>query len=145
MSAYVVSHNHINYLVRAMNEYAHTGYIKTYYYNNEPVHFLSDLNRVGRVLAQANVNGVQHRYPDDLPYELPGPIPTPIADRYQYNAMQPLPITGAAVLKALAGYVYQASELPDWEESEAYAICRHIREEAIRNLPGYEDADWDID
>jgi hypothetical protein len=41
-------------------------------------------------------------------------------------------------------YAYQACETSDWHETEAYAIMQYLKQRAIRNLPGYDDAKGDI-
>ena len=37
-----------------------------------------------------------------------------------------------------------SAETDNWKETEAYAIYDALKETAIRNLPGYEDARWEI-
>lgn len=54
-------------------------------------------------------------------------------------------LTPVQTLKAISRFEYQACEPPEWEFSEAHAFCRALESEAIRNLPGYDDADGLID
>ena len=49
-----------------------------------------------------------------------------------------------AVLKAADGYAYQACESAEWRGSLASALLGMVRTEAIRALPGYDDAPWTI-
>ena len=49
------------------------------------------------------------------------------------------------VLKACNCLEYQSCEHPGWEDSQARANLEVIRAYAVRQLPGYEDADWTLD
>ncbi|MER5754385.1 hypothetical protein [Streptomyces sp. NPDC002088] len=87
---------------------------------------------VGAMLLAENRRSVDHRYAEEeweQPYlfqSLPG-VPNPVA-----------------VLKALDGFEYQACEHPEWETSEAFNFCDSLRRTAIKKLPGYEDAPWEV-
>jgi hypothetical protein len=103
--------------------------------------------KVAQMLLDANVASVSHRYPDDKPDELPGPIDAyyvrPVGwQAAESNAPSLAPV---AVLKALDGYEYQACERDDWPDSEARAFCDALRGAVIHHLPGYDDAAWEID
>lgn len=89
-------------------------------------------NTVGQMLTDANVAAVNHRYQVDellgYTYRLPRVLHPP-----------------AAILKAIAGYEYQTSELDGWPETEAAQFCEALRKAVARRVPGYEEADtWAI-
>jgi hypothetical protein len=46
------------------------------------------------------------------------------------------------VLKMCDCLEYQSCEMEDWEQSPARRLIETIRWAAIRDLPGYEEADW---
>lgn len=48
------------------------------------------------------------------------------------------------VFKAIACLDYQSCETDEWENSLAYKYLRAIEKAAIRELPGYEAAKWEI-
>ena len=50
-----------------------------------------------------------------------------------------------AVLKAISCYEYQSCEHPGWHTSEARQFCSVLRDHMISMLPGYDDAQWEID
>jgi hypothetical protein len=101
-------------------------------------------SEVGQMLWSENVASVRHRYPDCGDGELPGPI----GCNYVYGDHERLPYRACpepvAVLKACDGYEYQACEHPGWEGSEAHAYIEALRTRAIRALPGYEEAAWEV-
>ena len=54
-------------------------------------------------------------------------------------------IEAVQVLKAIQCYRYQSCEHPGWENSDARRWIDRLESDAIANLPGYDDADWEID
>ena len=48
------------------------------------------------------------------------------------------------ILKLCANLDYQSCETPDWKTTKARALLEQIKDEAIRQLPGYEDAPWGL-
>lgn len=102
--------------------------------------------RVARLLMVANVASVSHRYPNDSPDSLPGRL-----DHYWTDPDVSFDIAGARTFSAvhglaiLAGYEYQACELPGFEGSEAGRFVDALRHALIRVLPGYADGPWTID
>ena len=156
MSAYIVNKRHIDALVTAALSLPRPGSQmrwldpgepeETDYQRGEPwgetavatyrtrVRYMTAENatHVGRLLLLENMRSVSHRY--DEPLELPA---------YDYTAYRPS-LTPVQVLKALDGFEYQACEHPGWKNSEAYAFCEALRGEAIRQLPGYDEAAWEI-
>ena len=161
MSAYVVSDNHLAYLVHAGLAYGRRSPVRWQAPDTEEPPGLADheagspwgptsletMQRKQRTLTKdtadttmlmlyaANVVSVNYRYDQAEPYEH---IPRyRHSDRHNLNAV--------AVLKALNGYEYQACESPDWERSEAHAFCQALKGAAIHALPGYDEAAWSID
>lgn len=155
MSAFVVSKQHIDALVRAgIRPRDHL-----FWYHPRPSreapaaewgkarHALGadTADEIGAMLWAENVKSVRHRYPNNDGNSMPGPISfTPgEADAYHLpsNARTFEPV---AILKAISGYEYQTCEHPGWEDSQAHAFCEVLRDTMIRCLPGYEEATWEI-
>lgn len=88
------------------------------------------------MLYAANVASVNFRYAGkaDEPDSFP---------RYRHSDRHDL--NPVKVLKALACYEYQSCEHPDWPHSEAFDFCASLRKAAINALPGYDEANWSID
>ena len=90
------------------------------------------------MLYRANVEAVEARYPgaDDMVW-------------YRFNegsfTMADVPsLSAVEVLKACDCFEYQACEWPEWEGSGADRLLWAIRKAAIHNLPGYDDAAWEV-
>lgn len=104
---------------------------------------------VGQMLTDECVRSVSHRYPDTN--DLPGTFVLTDAgefgdwfEPYRYPPMQPgnRP-TAVEVLKLISCYEYQSCEHPGWNSSEAKRFCDALRDWAINDLPGYDEADWE--
>jgi hypothetical protein len=125
MSAFIVSKKHIDTLISSM------GADKAIYWNDERISFHADKNRIGQELVNQNYRSVNERYQEnDAP-----PV-------YKFQMQYPLP--GIAIVKACDCYDYQASETEDYKETLACRIIDAIRYAAIRRIPGYDDAAWEI-
>jgi hypothetical protein len=145
MSAFVVSHAHIDALLtfadmkRLTNELA--------YHVNRGKEKLS-LSDIGRILLAENERSVCHRYPDCVPGNAPGVIGQECINYrfkpYQKLHRMPFPAMLATVIKACHCFDYQACETDDYESSIAHKIIRAIEARAIRALPHYENAPWGI-
>lgn len=48
------------------------------------------------------------------------------------------------IIKACHCYAYQACEHRGWPESHARTIVERIEEHAVRHLPGYDAAPWEL-
>lgn len=89
---------------------------------------------VGAMLLAENRRSVDWRYAEsdiEEPYlfrEVDRPAPDPVG-----------------VLKALSCLEYQSCEHPGWRSSEARRFCDALRDFAIGQLPGYDEAAWAID
>ena len=155
MSAFVVDKRHIDALLTAALELsgpeARMRYLApgepedTDYERGEPwgrtavanararVRYLTheNLTQVGRMLLFENMRSVGHRY--DESFGLP---------EYEYECGKIL--TPVQVLKALRCFEYQSCEHPGWHGSEGKAFCDALRDVAIRELPGYDEAEWEV-
>lgn len=60
---------------------------------------------------------------------------------YERRGLVPEPVQ---VLKALACFEYQSCEHPEWRRSEAHAFVQALEARVIRCLPGYDEAAWEI-
>lgn len=87
---------------------------------------------VGAMLLAENRASVNHRY-DEAEWEEP----------YQFHRL-PGTADPVIVLSALSCYEYQSCEHPEWQDSEARRFCDSLRASAIRELPGYDSAPWEI-
>ena len=153
MSAYMVSRSHILALVNAGASVDHGGHYSgmSWRWNgcrNELRYSEDDrAAEVAQMLWDENIASINARYPDtiDHPEKMPGTVGENYtiarADfRRPYMHRDPVEI-----LKACDCYEYQSCEHAGWQESEAYAFIQALRRKMIRQLPGYEDATWDID
>lgn len=119
MSAFIVSHDHIDALVT----YAVTKGLT----RRTPT-------EAGQVLLAENAKSVAHRYNEGVSNE-----PT----LYRHRTFtKPLP--AIAILKAVDCLAYQSCEHDGWESSDAKALLDTIRDTAIRAVPGYAEAQWEI-
>lgn len=112
---------------------------------------IANAQNVARLLARENIRSVAHRYPDDGDGHRPGPclkdaeIEEAAAIYAAHFIANPQRLTPVQVLSLCAGYGYQACECDDWRTSDAELQIEWIQNEAIRSLPGYEDAEWSFD
>lgn len=103
---------------------------------------LNDAADMLAALAFECYKSVRYRYPDG---DLPGPCAfpdTPVVCSDNLHTYRPL--TPIEVIVACKCYEYQSCEHPEWGQSEAAQLIQHIKEAALRRLPGYEDAPWEI-
>lgn len=100
-------------------------------------------NETGRMLLMENVRSVAHRY-DETIEEAHPEILTAVFPASRVMGAKVMHYTPVQVLKLISCYEYQSCEHPDWESSEAYAFCQALRAMMISRLPGYDDAPWGI-
>lgn len=148
MSAFVVSKEHIDYLVHAarMDGYYPGCSAVDYAYGTEDqLNPRTNADAIGRALWAENVRSVMHRYPDATPDRVPGHCDMDHESVTMYRC-SPLtaPIVPVAVLKALDCYEYQSCEHDGWVTSHAKEFCDDLRGRMISELPGYDDAPWEI-
>ncbi len=139
MSAFLVHPGHIDYLVSAaIAANIPYGGVR---YGGDRVE-LGNADDAGRMLWRENLASVAYRYGDDRD-SLPGPVPFPDVETYTFRQFRTL--SPVQAFMATACYEYQSCEHPGWEASDALAFCSQLRRDIIAILPGYEDADWEID
>lgn len=121
MSAWIVSKNHIDYLVTAMAQY---GTLDT------------NAHYAGQKLWKENVKSVAYRYPNDAPAERPGPVLKHGVQPSTYkHTPYKEPIEPIAVLKQIACYEYQSCEHDGWKTSWAYLVMRDLEARVLSSLP----------
>jgi hypothetical protein len=97
---------------------------------------------LGAGLLGENIASVSHRYSDCARNDLPGPMPMPIPDQYEFTDFGAC-LTIAETCSAIDCYCYQSCEHPAWPESCAHSFCERLRELLTGQLPGYGDAPWE--
>jgi hypothetical protein len=144
MSAFIVSHDHIDALLSFAAEHLH-GSPASYYVPQAECNVpggkrvdvtYENATEVGRVLLIENERSVCHRYSDAATG----------ADAAAYR-FKPWPraLTPVSILKGCDCFDYQACETPDYRTSLAFRIVDAIRKRAIHRLPGYGDAQgWEF-
>jgi hypothetical protein len=153
MSAFIVGHDHIDALLTF-------GYLhKVSYYVpqsicNKPGGTRVDIttmtaSEIGAILLTENERSVRYRYSDiKSPGDLPGTIGENAANYRFRNFGDILRLPAATkcawILNACRCFEYQACETPDYRESLAHRIIQAIQAEAIRSLPGIDNAPWEI-
>ncbi len=107
--------------------------------------------RIAKGLVRENIRSVAHRYPNDASGSRPGPslldeeIEEAAAlyaahfmdDSYYVRSLQPIQI-----IVLSQGVDYQSCETDDWRDTLAWRQLDWIKNEAIRQLPGYDSARW---
>ena len=128
MSAFILDQDHINAMLQAAAP-RWPGDSANYRWNGEAYYFGANRQQVGQVLLNENYRSVNYRYGESE--QPPTFVSRPVRSQ-----------TPVQLIKLCDCYNYQTCETPDWEQTEAYAICHALRERAIDKLPGYEDAAW---
>ena len=144
MSAFIVSHDHIDALLSFASKRDSYGSV-SYYVKKTGAHVsITEQNatEIGRILLTENERSIYARYPDCKPGDdkKPGTIGE---DAAGYNFKRwPLssPLLSVSILKACSCFDYQACETDDYDDSLAATVIDAIRNRAISRLPGYEDA-----
>jgi hypothetical protein len=130
MSAFIVSEEHIQSIVRGISQQDHFSY---YHKGRISVNTDLELNRIGQLLVNQNFKSVNVRYnsnqkPEQFMIKHFGK---------KRSAIQ--------LIKACDCLEYQSCETDDYYQSEAYRIIDTARRRFIRTIPEYEDADWEIE
>jgi hypothetical protein len=100
---------------------------------------------VAELLARENVKSVDYRYPRDIDEQVNEVfVKECIAAAKILNKKRPNVYTAVQVIKLCNSLDYQSCEHPGWEASNAKETLDAIVAIAIRNLPGYEAAEWSI-
>jgi hypothetical protein len=157
MSAFEVSDTHIDVMISAALEGNRHGPLSWYHDPGDdipatqpgealPGHedYLAQLKRTrrevtsenaetwGATLLAENRRSVNHRYSEDE-FEAPYTF-----TRYTGR------VNPVAIIKAIHCYTYQSCEHPGWEASEAHDFCDALMSHMTHQLPGYEDAPWEV-
>lgn len=152
MSAFIVSHDHIDALLTFAKLHRVSYYVPQSICN-KPGGTRVDINgetatEIGAILLSENERSVRHRYPDIVAHDLPGTIGEDAAG-YRFREFaevyrMPAAQKCAWVLNGCRCFDYQSCETDDYERSLAHRIIRAIEAAAIRALPHIEDAPWEI-
>lgn len=124
MSAYLVSKETIDAIVTF---WKFGGYER---------HTDKEATQTGQMLWEENARSVNARYREN--------DPTP---HYQYkeklvhNGKRLAPVD---IIKLVECWQYQTCETDNYRETPAWRLSEHILSEAIRQLPGYEEAPWGL-
>lgn len=131
MSAFVVSPTHIDALLTFAQRPQYEA-PACYYKGSVKVTFYDNLNAIGQILLDENVRSVNFRYTEqtDSPAYLYHP--------YRGN------LPPVQIIKACDCLNYQSCETDDWKDTEAHLILDTIRERAINELPGMDEAEWEL-
>ena len=140
MSAYIVDHDSINYLVQSGLDIALRDLSPNFsFYNirDSERHELHSGNadEIGSMLLEENVLSVSYRYPGDSLEDLPGfegLAYNHMFHGYNFDAINILAVTDC--------YEYQSCEHPGWHTSTAKAYIDALRQRTWRQLPGYANA-----
>ncbi|MGD9737320.1 MAG: hypothetical protein AB7V58_17185 [Solirubrobacterales bacterium] len=97
----------------------------------------------GRELLEQCIASVAHRFPD-CGDQLPGPIPTPRPEQYEWTDLGKL-MTAVEACKAIACLEYQSCEHPGWATSGSRAFCSELRAALVTRFDGYGSAPWQWD
>lgn len=148
MSAFLVSHKHINTMVSFAERASRRGMFQFVCNDGEQLDFQTPegCQAAAVMLLKQNMRSIEARYPDTIghPDRMPGTVADagkPITFRRQLIPDYP------AILKACDCYDYQACETDDYYTTDAYrltmALFRHAAREALN--PQWEAAPWGID
>lgn len=135
MSAFIVSKRHIDFLVTAGLELPQSWTLSWMApHEPRPTDYARGAPWGSTAIETATT------YDRELTDQTANEIGTMLLNEYRKINNQLDPVI---VLKAIACYEYQSCEHSEWKTSEAFTFCRSL--EAIRALPGYEEAPWGID
>lgn len=119
MSAFICNHSHITALAVHAARHRIGGH--------------TDPRAIGEILHAENVRSVNDRY---------GEATEPRFRLCEWAAFHPFP--WVQIVKAARCLDYQSCEHPGWEGSEACRIVQAILSDTSRDLPGYDEAQWEI-
>lgn len=138
MSAYIVDRDHIAYLVHSADIMSRA---KFTWWDGTDHETMSSPTATGQMLWDSNIESVSYRYGNSPVEQLPGPKGEAYVYTHKRSGKHVNPI---AVLKAIQSYQYQSCEHPGWATCNAKRFTDALRMLAIRNLPGYDEASWEL-
>lgn len=146
MSAFVVSHDHID----ALLTFAKDKHMQSQlgYFVDPVAANPCDWTTIGRVLLAENERSVCTRYPDCVPGDCLGKIGEE-AIGYRFRRFEPFMHMAhnkkcVWIIKGCQCLDYQSCETDDWEQSIAWRIVNAIQDKAISSMLEYSDAPWEI-
>jgi len=119
MSAFIVTHDHINAIISFASQYNIAG-------------VAGREQAIAELLLAENTRSVNHRYRENTPVET-------IVFSSQDPTLSPI-----EVIKACDCLDYQSCETDDWHSTPACKLLESILSHAVRQLDGYENAAWEI-
>lgn len=130
MSAFIVSDTHINTIVTwAVQQHLPLFIKDKWVYAHEG----ENAQMFAAMLYAANVRSVNHRYSERT--------------RTTGFVFQPWPVdhlTPIAIIKLCHCLDYQSCEVKQWARSDAKRFLDAVIDNAIRHMPGYNEARWSI-
>jgi hypothetical protein len=129
MSAWVVSDDHISYLVAAAVAY-----------EGDRSFTRATPTDVGKIFLRQNINSVMHLYPDTPKERVMEYLRR--VESYTYAA--PVDLNPVVAIKLARSWQYQTNETSNYSSTLAWEMVERIIVSAINNLPGYEEAPWVI-
>ncbi len=129
MSAFMVSEKHINTLV----SYASRNNI-SYYFDGMWNEINGKEQEAVDILTIQNCASLNARYNEEYTEEY--------TYKPQYGATKP--VSEMQIVKACHCYNYQACETENYDQTKAAAITKSIESFAIRKVPEYEQAEWEL-
>lgn len=145
MSAFVVTEEHIRYIVNAalhptINRHSQVSASfpdrDTGEKNSQGDSIIQTAgDQIGQMLWAENHRSVNNRYCDSLMANA-----TPI----YVHKEETIPLNHAQILKAIACLEYQSCEHEGWMGSQAQQFLDRLRQFVVQTLPGYEEAEWAI-
>ena len=132
MSCYQVHPFHINTLVSYGQARRVSAYIPAGYADGQHIAFDVAPDLIARILTRANAAAVAQRYSEPE-----------VAELARFERVRELP-EPVAILKACNCLEYQSSDWSEYSGSAAELLIDALRRQAIRELPGYDDASWEL-
>lgn len=96
--------------------------------------------RIAKELAMENIRSVQARY--DSNDGADGEEITEAVRIAKAMCIRPPKLSAIQIIKMCHCYEYQSCETDDWQDTLACRQIRYIEKQAIRELPGYDAAEW---
>lgn len=130
MSAFIVSYATINAILAfavAHKAWFYTDNIPGKYANEEGI-----APMVGRIILHENYRAVNHRYDEEIRAHVLRYVPAA-------KVLRPV-----EVLKLISCVEYQLAEPDNYKRTEAWELLQAIKDAAIRELPGFEEATRDL-
>lgn len=116
--------------------------------------FIVSTDHIDAIVTYAGTHGISRRSPTELGQILLTENAKSVASLYQEGMSNEgaayvfrtftKPLSAVAILKACDCLEYQSCEHDSWADSIARSILDSIRVAAIKQLPGYADAAWEI-